>query len=221
MTYTNFHGELHEGVYVDQQLRKYFPDYDYQGIFFHVGAFDPITISNSHHFYMNGWTCYEFEAIPENVEKLMQHRSGKSRVFQCAVSDEDKESVDFCIVHTTPDWTASYSALGGVNDDYKAIFGWHPYFKTTTISVQQRKLNTIIEENIQDLMRIDILSIDVEGHEIQCLKGLDLSRYKPRVIVIENVKHTSEFHEYLSVFGYRCDKQIAYNYFFVSDDLQA
>ena len=62
--YLRFHGELQNNKYVDQQLREYFPNYDYKGIFFDVGAFEPITISNSHHFYMNGWEVYSFEAIP-------------------------------------------------------------------------------------------------------------------------------------------------------------
>ena len=33
--------------------------------------------------------------------------------------------------------------------------------------------------------QIDFVSIDVEGHELDLLKGFNLKRYKPSVIVIE------------------------------------
>ena len=33
---------------------------------------------------------------------------------------------------------------------------------------------------------IDFLSIDVEGHEFQVLKSIDLIKYKPKVILLES-----------------------------------
>jgi len=62
--YTNFHGEKDiSHLHLDEILRtKYFPDYDYKGVFIEVGSFDPIVISNSFHFEKNGWDVYCFEA---------------------------------------------------------------------------------------------------------------------------------------------------------------
>jgi len=60
--YYNFHGEIQKGKNVDKTLREYFPDYNYRGIFFDIGAYEPINISNSYHFEKNGWDCYCFEA---------------------------------------------------------------------------------------------------------------------------------------------------------------
>ena len=34
-------------------------------------------------------------------------------------------------------------------------------------------------------MKFNLLSIDVEGHELQVLKGFDFNKYKPDVIVVE------------------------------------
>ena len=48
----------------------------------------------------------------------------------------------------------------------------------------QRTLNSIIEHEIPEVTEIDILSIDIEGGEYNCLHGLDLIKYKPKVIVI-------------------------------------
>jgi len=210
----DFYGEFHNGKFVDQELREYFPDYSYKGVFFDVGAFEPIDISNSHHFHLHGWDCYEFEAIPENAAKLLKHRQ---HVFNYAISDTDLDEVEFSEVHVNgPNGhTASYSAIN-LSDEYKQIFGWNPNNHVKTIKVPQRKLDTIIQEHIPNLQRIDIMSIDVEGGELNVLKGLDIAKYKPRVIVIENASHSNVFLEYLKPFGYRLDKSNTYNYFFVA-----
>ena len=73
-TIAKFFGEVQEGKHVDEVLRSYFPDYSYKGVFFDVGAFEPIRISNSHHFHLNGWKVYSFEANPAKIPLLKQHR---------------------------------------------------------------------------------------------------------------------------------------------------
>ena len=211
-----FYGEIHNGKHVDSELREYFPDFNYKGVFFDVGAFHPITISNSHHFFENGWDVYSFESIPSNVENLKAHRQ-IDKIFNCAISDKDKDEVEFQIVETLPGWTASFSSLN-IDEEYKQKFGFNDSWLKKKIKIPQRSLNSIIKENIPELKRIDILSIDVEGGELACLKGLDIQKYKPKIIVIEDVSMTNKYYEYLKQFGYIFDKNNAYNYFYVSDD---
>jgi len=62
------------------------------------------------------------------------------------------------------------------------------------------------------------MSIDIEGGELNCLYGLDLIKYKPLVMVIENVTNNMEIPNYLNKFGYKLDKQITYNQYYISDD---
>ena len=72
--YNNFHGEKIHNVYVDQILRSYFPNFSYKGVYFDVGAYDSITISNSHHFHMNNWNVFAFEANPNLISRLKSYR---------------------------------------------------------------------------------------------------------------------------------------------------
>lgn len=65
------------------------------------------------------------------------------------------------------------------------------------------------------ITKIDILSIDVEGGELSVLKGLDLDRYAPAIILVENVFNSSELVQYILAKGYRLDKHIEYNQYFV------
>ena len=44
-------------------------------------------------------------------------------------------------------------------------------------------LNDILES--QNVTKIDFFSLDVEGYELEVLKGLDLKRFTPKVILVE------------------------------------
>jgi FkbM family methyltransferase len=210
--YTLFHGENQNGTCVDQVLRMYFSDYSYKGVFFDVGAFHPITISNSFHFEKNGWKCYCFEANTEGIPLLKEHREN---VFNYAISNYDKDFVNFNIVLTNG-WTAGFSSIV-INEEYKNIFGYDQANPVVTqITVPQKKLNTIIETEIAHLTKIDIISIDVEGGELDCLYGLDLIKYNPSVIVVENVTNDFSIKGYLESFGYKLDKHISYNQYYIS-----
>jgi FkbM family methyltransferase len=208
-----FFGEIQEGKHVDEVLRGYFPDYSYKGIFFDVGAFEPIRISNSHHFHQSGWEVYSFEANPAKIPLLEQHRQ---HVFNYAVADQDTdEPLPFENVIINNEWTASFSAIK-VSDKYKEIFGWDDNLhRVETILVKQKTLNTIIQQEIPDLSHIDIMSLDIEGYELQCLNGLDLGKYPPKVIVLENADHNQDVKDHLGKNGYRLDKQVSYNEYYV------
>jgi len=212
--YTLFHGEIYNNKAVDSVLRDYFPDYNYKGVFFDIGAFEPIRISNSYHFERNGWECYCFEANTQGIPLLKEHRKN---VFNYAISNEDKNEVTFNIVLTSG-WTAGFSALI-INEEYKKIFnfnGANP--KITEIKVPQKTLNTVIQTEIPNLTKIDIISLDIEGGELNCLYGLDLKKYNPSILVVENVTNDLTIKNYLETFGYKLDKQIYYNQFYVSKD---
>lgn len=226
MLYSNYHGEIKydpktgKQSHLDNQLRNYFPDPNFKGVIFDVGAFEPIRISNSYHFEMNGWDSYCFEANTESIPLLKKYRKN---VFNYAISDENKPEVSFHVVtlHDMPgNWTASYSAIE-ISDDYKRVFGWNNNFDVKKIIVPQKTLNTVIKEEISNVTSIDILSIDVEGAELNCLKGLDLIKYDPKVILLENATPTNKIiQDYLESFGYKLDVQEEYNQFYVSKNFK-
>jgi hypothetical protein len=62
--YLQLHGEVQEDKPVDGWIREYFPEMSYQGTFVDIGAYEPINISNSYHFEMNGWTVWCVEGNP-------------------------------------------------------------------------------------------------------------------------------------------------------------
>ena len=66
------------------------------------------------------------------------------------------------------------------------------------IEVPAGTLNEILDA--AGISRIDLLSLDIEGHEIAALRGLDLERFQPELIVSEGVRPDVE--ELLARHGY-------------------
>ena len=54
-----------------------------------------------------------------------------------------------------------------------------------TKKIKSDTLDSIIEKSQFKDKKIDFVSIDVEGHELEVIKGFNLKKYKPSIIVIE------------------------------------
>lgn len=65
--------------------------------------------------------------------------------------------------------------------------------------------------------------MDIEGGELKCLMGLDLNKYRPRVILVENGggcnRETQDVTGYLETNGYMLDYSLSYNLFFIDKTL--
>jgi len=206
--YNLFHGEELSEIRVDSVLRDYFPDYSYKGVFIDVGAFEPIRISNSYHFEQNGWAVYCLEANTNSIELL---KSVRKNVFNYAIYDEDKDNVEFNVVLSNG-WTAGFSAIE-LDKDIANVFKCDDKV-ITKITVPQRKLDTLLTNEISEVSKIDILKIDVEGGELKVLQGLDFSKYSPTIILIENICKKDDIRDFLLSKKYTLDKEIAYNQFY-------
>jgi FkbM family methyltransferase len=210
--YNCFHGEFINNIHVDNILRNYFPDYNYKGVFLDVGAFEPILISNSYHFEKNGWDVYCFEANTEKIPLLKQHRKN---VFNYAIYDIDKEQTIFNVVESSG-WTAGFSAVE-LSEEISKIFVCNDK-KIKQINVEQKTLNTILQTELNHITNIDILKIDIEGGELKCLHGIDLQKYSPKLILLENITNDINLQNYLENFGYVLDIQNSYNQFYVKKE---
>ncbi|WP_262419921.1 FkbM family methyltransferase [Paraburkholderia sp. 31.1] len=47
-------------------------------------------------------------------------------------------------------------------------------------------MNDVLEHTPYADQEIDLLSIDVEGHDYEVLRSIDISRYKPKIIIVES-----------------------------------
>lgn len=208
-----FYGEVQNEKHVDETIRQYFPDYTYKGVFFDIGAYEPINISNSYHFEKSGWDVYCFEANTLLIKDLKEKRKN---VFNYAIYDTDKDVISFNVVRAGYGGGSGMAGLSAVDLSPQYIdkfgIGKEPIIK---IDVPQKTLNTILETELSHIRKIDVISVDVEGGELNVLKGLDLEKYTPSLIVAENVFNNMDIFNYLKEHGYSLHQHIDYNQYYV------
>lgn len=205
-----FYGEVLDGKHADVVLRGYFPDYNYKGVIVEVGAYDPVQLSNSCHFEENGWKRYCIEPNPYCIERF---KKSAVSVIPYAVSDENRDNVDFTVVTGFVDdnWMAGFSALAL---DISLVVKFPGGIKRTeNVKVSTRTLDSIIQE--YNIGPIDILSLDIEGGEWGALKGFSLGLHKPKVILLENHFNINDISGYICSFGYKLDAKHLYNEYYV------
>lgn len=59
------------------------------------------------------------------------------------------------------------------------------------------------------------MSIDVEGWEIEVMRGLDTNNINCRLIVVENYLNDSSYKEYFESIGYILSDVISYNHIYL------
>ena len=62
--------------------------------------------------------------------------------------------------------------------------------ETFLLEVPARLLSDVLDE--ASITHVDLLTLDVEGFEASALRGLDLTRHRPRFLLIEMLRESEE-----------------------------
>lgn len=192
-------------------VENFFPDLTHTGIIVEVGAGPPEFLSNSKFFRDHGWRSICVEPNPKFVK---QHKDVGSEVYQYACSNKEGTS-EFVINYNNDHWYCenhdgvSFSALEIRYDNV-------PEHNTQElISVETIKLNTLLEK--LSVNKVDILSIDTEGWELDVMEGFDHIKYDPKVIILENFEYKDSYEKFMNSRGYIKHSQLDYNEIYIKD----
>jgi FkbM family methyltransferase len=174
-----------------------------KGYYVEVGANDPRERSQTWHLEQQGWSGVLIEPQPNLAAEL--HARRKAKVFAAACSSPDNAGQELPLHVAGP-----LSSL----DRRSMAPGATP---EKIIRVPVRTLDSILEE-AGSPVAFDFLSIDVEGHEIEVLRGLDLARWRPRLIMVEDHVADLSKHRYLNAAGYRIIRRYENNGWYVPRD---
>lgn len=173
------------------------------GVFVDIGADDGKRFSNSMYFEESaGFTGLCIEARKSAFDKLVACRTCICE--NVAVDVEPNEAgVEFL------EFEGYGTGLSGIVKNYDprhlqriAREKLHPDHKSTTVKVVPTcTLQSLLDK--YQLFDIDVLSIDIEGGELEVMKSLDWSRVRIGVIVIENNYNDPAFRAFFLSKGYR------------------
>lgn len=168
---------------LDQRLERHI-DLD-RGCFIEAGANDGFSQSNTYYLErFRGWTGLLIEPMPEVAAECRRNR--RSPVLEAALV-ADARATPSVTLHCAGLMSTVAGALGDPEltrrhvETGLAVQGLR---SSKVIQVPARTLSSLIDEHLAD-REIDLLSLDVEGGEPEALRGLDLSRHRPRWICVE------------------------------------
>jgi FkbM family methyltransferase len=188
---------------VDKVVHQQFFRNQNAGVFIDVGAANPDYLSVSALYRSLGWKVIAIEPNPVFCE---MHRERGHDVLQYACGERDEDDVDFCVVdsHGAPyeNGQVSYESFSSlaIKESYARI---RPQMDVERIKVRLRRLDTILQTHAPDIRTIDILSVDVEGWELEVLAGLDFRKYRPKVLIVENLFNEPGYRARINEHGYR------------------
>ena len=137
-----------------------------QGFFVDVGCYHPFRFSNTYLLYRRGWRGINID--------MEQH---KINLFHIA----RKEDVN--ITAAASDQVQELYLHSQKRNDLGAHLSSDVNISKETVTT--KRLDDIIGTTKYKGRKIDLLSVDVEGHELQVLRSLDFSIYSPSVIIVE------------------------------------
>jgi FkbM family methyltransferase len=153
-------------------LVNYFYKNKFGGFFVDVGCSNPISINNTYLLYKNkNWNGINIDLDQKNIDLFNLVRKKDINIKAAISSGKFKKKIYF------------YHSKSSINTIEKKISNYQKAKVSKIINVNTVSLNSLLIEN--KIKKIDFLTIDVEGHEINVLNGFDIKKYSPSLVVIE------------------------------------
>ena len=143
------------------------------GFYVDVGAADAEVASVTKYFYELGWHGINIDPRASSIASLSLHRP-RDLNLRVAVGAADGTTNLYLFEHDQ-----DLSTTDPTDRDLVASKG-HEY---EVQEIEVRSLDSILREH--DIEHIDFLKVDVEGGEAEVLAGIDLQRWRPRVVIVE------------------------------------
>jgi len=206
---------------LDKKLLKYinYPN----GFFVELGANDGVNQSNTLHFELyKGWKGVLIEPTPHKFLECCKNRKKENHIFcnACVSFDYKDKFVEliYSNLMTTP--KGLETDIIKPEDHAKLGLQWlEEGEKNFTFGALASPLSNLLE--LADAPKeIDLLSLDVEGAELEVLKGIDHNKHRFTFMLIET-RNFSKIDTYLQSFGYLpCDQLSNHDFLFVSTKIK-
>jgi FkbM family methyltransferase len=176
-------------------IRDFFQDRR-DGFYLDVGCAWPQRNSTTYYLEKHlGWTGIGIDAVAEYAPEWAKLRP-RSKFFNLLVSDHSGTDDTFY----RSDWTGVSSV------DEKNVQQWKAGYHE--IKVRTTTLNKLLDDN--GVKKIDFLSMDIEGAQLEALAGFDIERFRPELACVEDffdgrdkIFRYFETHGYETIMKYR------------------
>lgn len=182
----------------DMLLRRLF-EKQKTGFYVDVGAYHPKRFSNTFFFYKKGWRGINIDAMPNSM-RLFDKIRPRDINLEVPISDK-KQKLKYYIFNEP--------ALNGFSKDLaEKRDGKDNYKIISEKKMETSTLKEVLEKHLLYGQKIDFMSIDVEGLDLQILKSNNWEQFRPKFLLVEVLSSSikeivnSKEYKYLAEVGY-------------------
>lgn len=172
------------------------------GVFFEAGANEPITGNQTYLLETLGWSGVLVEPNIELAKKCRTLRP-RSKVYPFALMAPGSPAY---IKFRIPGHLSS--AQGHIVEETSSCKNKDYFFKS-----EVRTMDQVLEDS--GFLKLDFLSLDLEGYEAEALRGFSFARWKPRLISVEDHCENLHTHRILLRNGYKLIRRIGDNHWYL------
>jgi len=158
-----------------------------KGLYLDIGCHHPFRFNNTYLLYKRGWCGVNIDAIQQNIDLFNIHRPRDINI--CEVLNNKKENRHLYIPNNN-----LFSPEITINKKFSDYWKKHHNQKYIKKKILTNTFNNIVKKKKLNLDELDLLNIDVEGNELNCIKSIDLNKYNPKLICIEIIKINKNNH---------------------------
>ena len=188
----NFFASIYEKFFLSRPKKSYsqtgedlildfFFERKKSGFFVDIGAYHPKYLSNTYLFYKKGWRGVNIEP---NIERFKRFKNNRPNCINLNIGVGEKEGImDFYVFDSE-----TLSTFSKESADNNVKLG-HKLMRIEKVKI--KPLSKIFEENLSD-DKIDFMTIDTEGYDMEVLRSNDWKKYRPNFVVLETAEYTRE-----------------------------
>jgi FkbM family methyltransferase len=177
-------------------IRDFFQD-KRDGVYLDVGCAWPVRSSNTYYLEEHlGWTGIGIDALKEYRPAWARERP-KSRFFSYLVTDRSGVEQTF--------FKSPNSGLSSIDKTMASGKVFSDSLEPEEVRIETITLDDLLDR--EGVSKIDLISMDIEGHESAALAGFDIERFQPELVVVERevtepTPEKDEVHQYFERHGY-------------------
>lgn len=162
------------------------------GFYVDVGAHHPKRLSNTYLLYRRGWHGINIDAHPGSMRRFRKQRP-RDVNLEVGICETTGELQFFMFEESAIDTFSPELAQEYMERGYNLV---------SRQFVKTRPLASVLDEHVPPGQKVDLLSVDVEGLDMEVLRSNDWDRYAPAVLVVEDQGFDAASPDYSEVYRF-------------------
>jgi len=152
------------------------------GFYVDVGAHHPRRFSNTYSFYKKGWRGVNIDALPGSMVAFNEERPNDINL-EIGISKKETELLYYMFNEPALN---TFSETEAIKKD-----GLQNYKIIEKRKVNTYQLKQVLDKHLVSNQKIDFMTIDVEGLDLEVVESNDWKKYRPSFLLVEDLNKNS------------------------------